>query len=93
MECLETTGVAWPCRRIDDGANDEEGLLTFICQIRLEDIAPIDAEGQLPHKGILWFFADIDYFLGNLDAPCAGIGGWERGRYRVLCAEDCQDLI
>lgn len=81
-------GVAWPCRQDED-----EELLTFVCQIRLEDIAPVDTEGQLPHKGMLWFFADIDYFLGDLDAPCAGIGEWERDRYKVLYAEDCSDLV
>lgn len=86
-------GVVWPYRCSGDTTPDEEELLTFICQIRLEDIAPIDTEGQLPHKGMLWFFADIDYFLGEMDAPCAGIGEWERGRYRVLYAEDCRGLV
>lgn len=42
---------------------------------------------------MLCFFADLDYFFGDLDAPCAGIGEWEMDRYKVLCAEDCSDLV
>lgn len=30
--------------------------LTFICQIRMEDVAPFDKEGLLPRKGMLYFF-------------------------------------
>ena len=76
----------WPCG--DDG----ETLLTFICQIRLEEIAALDPEGRLPHKGMLWFFADLDYFLGDLDAPCGGSGEWTAGSFRVLYSDDSSDL-
>ncbi len=76
----------WPC-------NDDGDLLTFICQIRLEDIAGLDPEGRLPHKGMLWFFAELDYFLGDLDAPCGGTGEWEPDRFTVLYSEDCSDLL
>ena len=76
----------WPC--------DEDGdLLTFICQISLEDISELDSENRLPHKGIIWFFADLDYFLGDLDAPCGGTGEWEPGTFKVLYSEDCSDLL
>ncbi len=68
----------WPC------GSDAETLLTFICQIRLEEIAELDSEGRLPHKGMLWFFADLDYFLGDLEAPCAGSGEWEPDSFKVL---------
>ena len=77
----------WPC------SSDSETLLTFICQIRLEEIAKLDHEGRLPHKGMLWFFADMDYFLGDLDAPCAGSGEWEADTFKVLYSEDCSDLL
>lgn len=75
----------WPC-------NQDDELLTFICQIRLEDIAHLDPEGCLPHKGMLWFFAELDYFLGDTDAPCSGSGGWEQGTFKVLYSEDCSEL-
>jgi uncharacterized protein YwqG len=68
-------------------------LLTFICQISLEDISELDSENRLPHKGMIWFFADLDYFLGDLDAPCGGTGEWEPGTFKVLYSEDCSDLL
>ena len=53
---------------IDEDGEEYPQPLTFICQIRLRDIADIDTENLLPHTGMLYFFADIDYFLGE-DAP------------------------
>ena len=76
----------WPC-------NEDGDLLTFICQISLEDIYEFDTDNRLPHKGIIWFFADLDYFLGDLDAPCGGTGEWEPGTFKVLYSEDCSDLL
>ncbi len=76
----------WPC-------NEDGDLLTFICQISLEDISELDSENRLPHKGMLWFFAELDYFLGDLDAPCGGTGEWEPGTFKVLYSEECFDLI
>ena len=76
----------WPC-------NDDGDLLTFICQIRLEDIADLDPEGRLPGHGVLWFFAELDYFLGDLDAPCCGTGEWGPDTFKVLYSEDCSDLV
>ena len=76
----------WPC-------NEDGDLLTFICQISLEDISEFDTDNRLPHKGMLWFFADLDYFLGDLDAPCGGTGEWEPGTFKVLYSEDCSDLL
>ena len=68
-------------------------MLTFICQICLEDIAELDPECKLPHKGMLWFFADLDYFLGDLYAPCVGSGEWSPETFQVLYSEDCSDLL
>ena len=76
----------WPC-------NEDGDLLTFICQISLEDISELDSDNRLPHKGMIWFFADLDYFLGDLDAPCGGTGEWEPGTFKVLYSEDCSDLL
>ena len=75
----------WPC-------NNDGDLLTFVCQIRLEEIAGLDSECRLPHKGMLWFFADLDYFLGDFDAPCAGSGEWDPSAFKVLYCEDCSEL-
>ena len=76
----------WPC-------NNEGDLLTFICQIKLKEIAEQDPEGRLPHRGMLWFFADLDYFLGDLDAPCGGSGEWKEERFKVLYSEEVSNLI
>ena len=76
----------WPC-------NEDGDLLTFICQISLEDISELDSEKRLPHKGMIWFFAELDYFLGDLDAPCGGTGEWEPGTFKVLYSEDHSDLL
>ena len=76
----------WPC-------NEDGDLLTFICQISLEDISELDSENRLPHKGMIWFFAELDYFLGDLDAPCRGTGDWEPGTFKVLYSEDNSDLL
>ena len=76
----------WPC-------NEDGDLLTFICQISLEDISEFDTDNRLPHKGIIWFFADLDYFLGDLDAPCGGTGEWEPDTFKVLYSEDCSDML
>lgn len=66
--------------------------LTFICQIRCSDIAPFDKEGLLPHEGMLYFFATLDYFLGNLDADCPGSSKWGRDCFKVLYAADISEL-
>ncbi len=66
--------------------------LTFVCQICLEDIAALDTENQLPHEGMLYFFADVDYFLGNYDVDSPGMGSWPEGRFKVLYSPTCDNL-
>ena len=63
-------GMAYPCIEVEDedGGRYPEPL-TFVCQIRCADIAGLDPEGLLPHKGMLYFFAPIDYFLGDDGSP------------------------
>ena len=78
--------VDWPC-------NSDGDHLTFICQIRMEDIRHLDHLSELPDDGMLWFFADLDYFLGDMDAPCGGSGEWEPGTFKVLYSEDCSGLL
>ncbi|HEY7983013.1 MAG TPA: YwqG family protein, partial [Ktedonobacterales bacterium] len=59
-------GVAWP---------EWRGLpLPFIAQVRLEEVAPLDPEGDLPHHGLLSFFYAINDPDGGLrleDDPAA----------------------
>ena len=63
-------GMAYPCIEVEDedGGRYPEPL-TFVCQIRCADIAGLDPEGLLPHSGMLYFFAPIDYFLGDDSSP------------------------
>ena len=63
-------GMAYPCINVkdEDGGTYFEPL-TFVCQIRCSDIAELDPEGLLPHRGMLYFFAPIDYFLGDDGSP------------------------
>lgn len=77
--------VDWP-------ANNDGDLLTFICQIRMDEIAQFDSEGLLPHEGMMWFFADMDYFLGDMDARCNGTGEWQRDSYKVIYEKEVDEL-
>ena len=84
-------GVAYPC--YDGGGVDEEGFedtLTFICQIRLEDIAPYDKEALLPRKGMLYFFADMAEYPHVFEYPYSVVdnvpfemkGNWKRDFFK-----------
>lgn len=73
-------------------SEEDEDLLTFICQIDLADISPYDPENQLPHRGMLYFFAALDYFLGDMDAEYGHIGFWEEDRYKVVYTPDTANL-
>lgn len=78
-----------PCS--EDGDSWDEPL-TFLCQIRCEDIAALDTEGLLPHEGMLYFFAAVDYFLG-LDSPIeTHIGEWDKRAVRVTYSPSCDNL-
>ena len=71
---------------------DEDGEtfnypLTFICQINCEDIAPFDAEGRLPHEGMLYFFGAIDEYIGYESMTDDGAGEWPKGRFVVKYAK------
>lgn len=66
--------------------------LTFICQIRCEEIATLDTRHLLPHQGMLYFFGEVDYFLGHRDYASPGMGEWSADTFRVLYAPDCSNL-
>lgn len=56
----------FPYVTLDDGTPEP---LTFVCQIRCEDIAAHDPDGLLPHEGMLYVFAPLDHYLGDMDSP------------------------
>ena len=83
----------WPTVEASDEGETFEDPLTFICQIRCEELAELDPEGLLPHEGMLYFFAALDYFLGDLDAFTApGMGEWPSECFRVLYSPVCEGL-
>ena len=62
--------------------------LTFICQIRCDELAGYDQENLLPHKGMLYFFAAIDYYFGNFDSYCPSDFYWDNNDVKVFYVED-----
>lgn len=76
--------IPYPCVTLKDDADEWEEPLTFICQIRCKDIATLDSEGLLPHGGMLYFFAALDYYLGEDSPLYCPIGEWEKPFSRVI---------
>ena len=87
-------GFDWPAMRVTDGEGETyDDPLTFVCQIRCDDISPMDSDHLLPHEGMLYFFAALDYFLGDIETPAyPGMGEWQRDYFRVLYSPTCDDL-
>ena len=80
-------GMTW------DNGQQYNYPLTLVCQIRCSDIAQLDAEGVLPHTGMLWFYAALDYYRGErkwIIRP--GIGEWDRQYYKVYYSPTCKGL-
>lgn len=78
---------------VDDDGEEYLDPLTFICQLRCDELAPYDTEQQLPHTGMLYFFAALDYFLdSNLDCDSPGLGLWPEEYFRVLYSPMCNNL-
>lgn len=82
-------GYAYPEYTDSDG---ETWPYTFICQINLEDLARYEKTNPLPHKGMLLFFAKIDYYMGcDTDDFISGyISGADD--VKVLYFPDCGDF-
>ena len=74
------------------GEDGDEREYQFVCQINLEDIAGIDVENRLPHKGLLSFFAKLDHYLGRFDDG-GGVSGYISGPddVKVLYFPDVTD--
>ena len=56
----------------------------FVGQINCAEAAPFDATGLLPQKGFLWFFADLDYYMGYTEETVRVPGRWDRKAVQVL---------
>lgn len=63
---------------------------TFICQIRCDELAKFDEDNVFPHKGMLYFFAELDYYFGNFDSYCPG-GFFDSEDVKVLHIEDIEN--
>lgn len=79
--------MEYPTIMVDDEGESYEYPLTFVCQINCEEIAPFDAEGQLPHEGMLYFFAAMDEWLGYESPTTNGAGEWAKGHFVVKYAK------
>lgn len=75
---------------------DSEGNpLTFLCQIRLEEVASYDTEGLLPRAGMLYLFAALAEYLPDLDLEQEGhngIGEWVSSAYAIRYAPPGSEL-
>lgn len=71
----------------EHGGETYEYPLTFICQIRCEDIVPFDPDGRLPHDGMLYFFAAMDEYTGYDSPVHLGEGEWPKGSVVVKYAK------
>lgn len=79
--------MQYPTIEVTEEGETYDYPLTFLCQINCEDIAALDKEGQLPHEGMLYFFAAIDRWLGY-DSPTEnGPGEWSKGHVVVKYAK------
>jgi uncharacterized protein YwqG len=67
--------------------------MTFIAQINCAEVSAYDDEQSLPAHGMLYFFGDIDYFLGYADNSGNGLGRWEKDAVKVIyCNTDTSAL-
>lgn len=87
-ECLFCKSKWWGNPDIPEGFSFDDTLM-FLCQIRCEDLVSLDKENRLPHKGMLYFFCDIPYYLGFYDEFEPPYGRlWDSDYVRVYYVED-----
>lgn len=71
--------------------------MCFICQINMEELHAQASDtpdlSLLPRRGMLYFFAQIDYFLGWSGELEEVIGLWSKDSFRVLYTEDTAELF
>ena len=78
----------WGSPDVPVGFEFDDSLM-FLCQLRCEDLAIYDKGGVLPHKGMLYFFCDIAYYLGyydEFDTPSGPL--WNQDYVKVYYVED-----
>ena len=79
--------MEYPSIEVTEDGETFDYPLTFICQINCEDIAPFDKENQLPHEGMLYFFAAMDKWIGYDSPTTNGEGEWSKGHFVVKYAK------
>lgn len=85
-------GSPYPVVHCTEDGDEWDEPLTFLCQIRCEDIAALDPDGLLPHEGMLYFFAAVDCFMG-MDCPLyTPLGEWPGGNVRIMYSPCCDGL-
>lgn len=84
--------LPYPTMEIEEAGERYSNPLSFICQIRCEEIAEFDTQNLLPHEGMLYFFGEVDYFFGHRDYASPGMGEWPAAAFRVLYTPDCSSL-
>lgn len=78
-------------RGFDFPCTDDECDLAFVAQLRLRDVpARTRTAAHLPADGLLLFFADVDYCLGDPDADPPPTGLQPRDRVRVVLVPAAQ---
>lgn len=74
----------------------EKFPMSLVCQINCADFIQGNPDNSLAHmlpdKGIISFFANVDYFLGDMDATGEGMGEWSANSFRVLYSRDMDRL-
>lgn len=64
---------------------DEKGrVLEYICQLNLEEVAEFDLDKRLPSKGMLYFFGDVAFALGDFEMDTAKEKLQNEASYRVV---------
>lgn len=74
----------------------EKFPMSLVCQINCADFIQDNPDNSLaqmlPDKGIISFFANVDYFLGDMDATGEGMGEWSANSFRVLYSRNLDRL-
>ena len=72
---MDTIDHLWGFAQLPDAIpypyHGEDNPMTLVCQSRLDE-------------GIVYIFADLDYFFGDLEAESGSMGEWSRDFFRVV---------
>ena len=71
----------------------EEVPMTFVAQFNCKALSIYDKDGILPCNGMLYFFADVDYYLGYTDGCKNGIGMWKDGVKVIYTTSEGEALL